>query len=201
MSPVAGPHPEIEDPWTRYLMALDAIAERLERITRAFNEAGVPYALVGGQAVALWVASRDPDAVRTTKDVDILLSRSDLPAARKAAQADGWEYFEVMRVGMFLERKDPSPKRGVHLLWAGEKVSEADPLPAPQVHERLELRPGRPVVPIAALLRMKLMADRHHDRAHILDMIGVGLIGRADLTGLPPELAARLDVLLTEAGL
>ena len=67
--------------WEKYVMALDEVTERLERITKALADAGVAYALVGGQAVALWVASKDPAAVRTTKDVDILLHRQDLPAA------------------------------------------------------------------------------------------------------------------------
>ena len=37
--------------WERYLMALDDVTDRLQRITRALEEASVPYALVGGQAV------------------------------------------------------------------------------------------------------------------------------------------------------
>src|SRR5437016_2565201 len=90
--------------WERYLMAMDAVTQRLERITQAFEQAGVPYALIGGQAVALWVATKDPAAVRTTKDVDILLRRQDLPAARAAARHAGLEYFEALGVGMFLER-------------------------------------------------------------------------------------------------
>ena len=53
-------------------MALDDVSRRLDRICQALHEAAVPFALVGGQAVALWVASRDPAAVRTTKDVDVL---------------------------------------------------------------------------------------------------------------------------------
>ena len=72
----------------------------------------MPFALVGGQAVALWVASREPAAVRTTKDVDILLRREDLPA-RAAALAAGMDYFEVMGVGMFLDRQDPNPRHAV----------------------------------------------------------------------------------------
>jgi hypothetical protein len=52
--------------WNQYLMALDEVTDRLERICRALEQARVPFALVGGQAVALWVASRDPAAVRTT---------------------------------------------------------------------------------------------------------------------------------------
>src|SRR5437588_10527211 len=101
-------------------MALDEVTERLQRIARALEEAGVPFALVGGQAVALWVATRDPAAVRTTKDVDILLQREDLPRARAAALKIDLDYFEVVDVGMFLERADPNPRHGVHLIWSGE---------------------------------------------------------------------------------
>ena len=38
--------------WEAYTMSLDAVTERLRRITRALEEHSVPYALVGGQAVA-----------------------------------------------------------------------------------------------------------------------------------------------------
>jgi hypothetical protein len=181
-------------------MALDEVTNRLQRITGALEAAGVPYALVGGQAVALWVASRDPAAVRTTKDVDILLRREDLPPARAAALSVGMDYFEVMGVGMFLEHDDPNPRRAVHLVWAGEKVRPEQPLPAPTVDERQALEPGKQVVTLAGLVRMKLMANRDQDRVHLRDLIDVGLVGRDLLRDLPAELAARLDALLSEAG-
>lgn len=47
---------------------------------------------------------------------------------------------------------------------------------------------------------MKLMANRDHDRAHLRDMIDVGLIDRSQLAGLPADLANRLEALLTEQG-
>ncbi len=186
--------------WERYRMALDEVTERLERITRALGESGVAYALVGGQAVALWVATKDPAAVRTTKDVDILLRREDLPTARAAAAAAGFDYFEVVGVGMFLERSDPNPRKGVHLLWAGERVRPEYPLPAPTVDEREMVEPGKPVVSLAGLVRMKLMSNRDQDRVHLRDLIDVGLVPRDLVQNLPPELAGRLDALLTEAG-
>src|SRR5438128_8935383 len=108
--------------WESYRMALDDVTDRLQRITRALEEAGIAYALVGGQAVALWVATKDPAAVRTTKDVDILLRREDLPRARTAAAAVALDYFEVIGVGMFLERSAPKPRKAVRVLWAGDKV-------------------------------------------------------------------------------
>src|ERR1700693_811345 len=115
--------------WERYLMALDEVTDRLQRIARALEEAGVAYALVGGQAVAAWVATKDPAAVRTTKDVDILLRREDLPGARAAALTADLDYFEVIGVGMFLERTDPNPRHAVHLVWAGKQVRPEHPLP------------------------------------------------------------------------
>ena len=156
--------------------------------------------MVGGQAVALWVASRDPAAVRTTKDVDILLRREDLPRARAAALSIGMDYFEVMGVGMFLERDDPNPRRAVHLIWAGQRVRPEYELPSPAVDEREDLAPGLPVVSLAGLVRMKLLSNRDQDRVHLRDMIAVGLIERDMLAALPPELAGRLDALLSEAG-
>lgn len=186
--------------WERYIMALDAVTDRLQRITAALSAAGVPYALVGGQAVAIWVASRDPAAVRTTKDVDILLRKEDLPRARAAALSVNLDYFEVLGVGMFLERADPNPRHAVHLLWAGEKVRPEYPLPSPTIDERQALEPGKEVVALAGLVRMKLMANRDQDRVHLRDLIDVGLVGRELLQGLPPELAERLEALLTESG-
>lgn len=186
--------------WESYLMALDDVTDRLQRIARALEEARVAYALVGGQAVALWVATKDPAAVRTTKAVDILLRREDLPRARAAAASVALDYFEVVGVGMFLERSDPNPRKGVHLLWAGEKVRPEYPLPSPSVEDREMLEPGKQVVSLAGLVRMKLMSNRDQDRVHLRDLIEVGLVPRDLLQTLPPELASRLDALLSEAG-
>ena len=66
-------------------MSLDDVTERPAPHHPRLEEKSVPYAVVGGQAVALWVATREPAAVRTTKDVDLLIRREDLPRARAAA--------------------------------------------------------------------------------------------------------------------
>ncbi len=173
---------------------------RLRRICRALSEASLPFALVGGQAVALWVASRDPAAVRTTKDVDVLLHRDDLPRARAAASSAGMDYFELLGVGMFLDRDDPNPRHAVRLVWAAEKVRPEYELPSPAIDDRQELSPGIPVVSLAGLVRMKLLANRDQDRLHLRDLIDVGLVQREMIEGLPPELAKRLALLLDELG-
>ena len=53
--------------WERALMAAEKVKERLQRATRALDSAGVRY------AVAEWVGRIDEDAVRTTRDVDLLI--------------------------------------------------------------------------------------------------------------------------------
>jgi hypothetical protein len=179
---------------------LDDVDRRLQRICRVFAEAGVPFALVGGQAVAIWVAQKDPAAVRTTKDVDILLHRDDLPKAKAAARKAELDYCEVVGVGMFLERDDPSPRKAVHLIWSGEKVRPEYELPSPTVEERIEISPGIYVVELAGLARMKLLSYRDQDRVHLRDLIEVGLIDREFISALSPLLAGRLEPLLAEAG-
>lgn len=182
-------------------MEIEDVTERLERITKALTEESVPFALVGGQAVAMWVATADPAAVRTTKNVDILIQRSDLPKARAAARSVDLDYCEVVGVGMFLEKEEPNPRRGVHLIWADEKVRAEHPQPAPSIDERVDLEAGKPVVSLKGLVRMKLMANRDQDRVHLRDLIDVGLVGREMLAELPSEVAGGLEALLDEFGL
>jgi hypothetical protein len=181
-------------------MALDDVSNLLQSVCKAFSLAQVPYALVGGQAVALWVAQKDPAAVRTTKDVDLLLDRADLPKTRAAARSVGLDYFEVMGVGMFLNRENPNPRFAVHIVWAGEKVRPEYEYPSPTLDQRQDLSPGISVVSLKGLVQMKLLSNRDQDRVHLRDMIDVGLIGRELLGQLPKPLADRLDSLLTESG-
>jgi hypothetical protein len=181
-------------------MALEEVTDRLNRYTSALRSAGVPYALVGGQAVALWVATRDPAAVRTTKDVDVLLRRDDLGRARAAARTVELDYFETLGVGMFLDRRDPNPRHAVQVVWADELVRPGDSVAAPSVADRTTLPGNRDVVALAKLVEMKLMANRDQDRVHLRDLIEVGLVDRRLLTALPPELRERLAPLLDELG-
>lgn len=185
-----------QDHFTQYQRTLDEIAERKQRITSALAAQRVPYALVGGQAVIAWVTTVDPAAVRTTKDVDILLRREDLPKAKQAAAAVGFEYFEVMGVGMFLERADQTPKKAVHIVWAGQYVRPNDPIPAPSIEDSAVLGQGESVVSLEWLVKMKLTAWRRHDQVHLDDLLKVGLIDASWCARLPPELAERLQYLL-----
>src|SRR5262245_12922606 len=80
-------------PWEfldRMEAAVAKVRERLLRATKALNDAGVPYAVVGGHAVASWVATVDEGAVRNTRDVDIMVRREDLPIVKVALEKAGF---------------------------------------------------------------------------------------------------------------
>src|ERR1700758_2951309 len=107
--------------WERALMAAEKVKERLRRATKALDGASVRYAVVGGNAVAEWVARIDDEAVRNTRDVDILVRRADLSAARTALEASGFIYHHLLDVDVFIDGPQGKPSGGVHLLFAGEK--------------------------------------------------------------------------------
>ena len=181
--------------WERGLMAAENVKERLRRATGALDAAGVPYAVVGGNAVAEWVARVDPGATRNTKDVDILMDRADFDAFRAALEAAGFEYHHVYGVDCFIDGPTGRPSEGVHLLFAGEKLKPNDIQEMPTLDES-ERAFEFQVVSLEGITRMKLMAWRDKDRTHLRDMIGVGLLDSTWPTRFSPPLDARLQQLL-----
>jgi hypothetical protein len=117
----------------RALMAVEDVRERLLRSTQALDRAQVPYAVVGGHAVAVWVARVDASAVRNTVDVDILLRPADLAAATRALGSVGFEPAHIHGVTLFVEQRDPNPRRAIHVVYAGELVRPGEPHPAPDI--------------------------------------------------------------------
>ena len=175
--------------------AVFKVRERLLRATMALNQAGVPYALVGGNAVASWVATVDEGAVRTTRDIDLLVRRSDMPVITAAMQQAGFVAGELLDVVMFRDGEDGKPSEAVHILFAGEKIRPEHPLPAPEI-QTVDDPANFRVIDLDSLVTMKLMSNRDKDRTHLRDMIGVGLINESWLPKLLPELANRLKQIL-----
>src|SRR3954468_14167405 len=111
-----------EEVLERMVRAVAKVRERLRRSTAALEAAGIPYAVIGGSAVAAWVSKVDPGAARNTVDVDLMVNRSDLDAVAAALEKVGFVYQDLLGVAMFLDGPNGSPRDAVHLLFAGEKV-------------------------------------------------------------------------------
>lgn len=67
---------------------IEKVQARLRRATALLESAGLPYAVIGGNAVAAWVSRVDDSVVRNTRDVDLLVRREDM-AAIVTAMAGG----------------------------------------------------------------------------------------------------------------
>jgi hypothetical protein len=185
-------------PWEildRMEQAVAKVRERLLRTTAALNKAGVAYAVVGGHAVASWVAKVDEGAVRNTRDVHLLVRREDMSVLTAALEQAGFILEKSFGVTMFLDGPNAKPSESVHLLFANEKVRENDPALTPDI-VTVDDPAGFRVLTLESLLRMKLLANRRKDQVHIQDLIGVGLIDSTWLSKLPPVLAERLQAIL-----
>lgn len=186
---------ETETLLDRMVRAVERVRERLLRASAALEAAGVEYAVIGGNAVAAWVATVDPAAVRNTQDVDILLRRGDLGAAIASLQQAGFVHQQVSGIDLFLDGPSAGVRDAVHVIFAGEKVQENYDAPAPDVGESQKTDQFR-LLSLEALVRMKLTSFRRKDQVHLLDLLGIGLVDESWIATLPAELAARLRHLI-----
>jgi hypothetical protein len=179
--------------YAEFVMAMERVEQRLRRVTAALDGAGVPYAVVGGNAVAAWIAQIDPGATRTTKGVDLLVRRADLERITAALVALGLRREDLRSPVLFVDPSEPSRRSGVHLVWAGEKVRPSYGHPAPDVTEAVRGPAAFAVLDLPALLRMKLTSLRDIDRVHVADLLSIGLVADEVRSTLPADLQARLD--------
>ena len=183
----------------RVVLAVELVRERLLRSTAALNQAGIPYAVAGGHAVATWVSSVDPAGVRQTSDVDILVRRDDLPAIQATLAGVGFVFRHAAGIDMFLDGPAGKARDAVHLIFANEKVRAHEALPNPDVTDS---QPGElfQYLTLPALVQIKLTAFRRKDQVHLDDMLEMGLIDATWAARYPAELAARLQSLIDTPG-
>lgn len=179
---------------------IEKVRRRLLRAAEALRAAGVPYAVVGGNAVAAWVSRVDEAAVRNTRDVDIVVRREDFEKIRGALERAGFVYRQLSALGrpgkmdVFLDGPGAKVRDAIHILWAAEKITRDSPEPAPDPGGSEESG-GFALISLESLVRMKLSAFRDKDRMHLRDLLEVGLIDERWMSALPGPLAERLRVI------
>lgn len=176
-------------------LAVERVRDRMSRATAALEAASIPYAVVGANAVAAWVATIDESAVRNTPNVDILLKRSDLDAAAAALASVGFVRCNVKDTVSFFDGPDGKPRDAVQILFAGEKFRIEYATSLSETSESIRLG-GIRVVTLERLVRMKLTSFRRIDRVHLRDRLEVGLIDATWPGRFDPTLAQRLQHLI-----
>lgn len=181
--------------WERMIRAVDAVRERACRAAAALDQAGVPYVVIGGNAVAAWVARVDAEAVRNTKDVDLLVRRQDFDHLVTVLESVGFVHQNVNGIDLFLDGPQGSVRSAIHIVYAGERVRPDHLLPAPDVVDS-EPGPEFTVATLDALVRMKLTSFRLNDKVHLADLLDVGLIDDTWCELVPSDLVQRLRDLI-----
>jgi hypothetical protein len=97
--------------------AVEKVRNRLLRSTAALEATGIPYAVIGGNAVMAWMEQVDESAVRFTPDVDIVLSREDLGRAAEAMALAGFVHRQVAGIDMFLDGPNAKPRDAVRVIF------------------------------------------------------------------------------------
>ena len=165
----------------------------LQKITHSLTAANVPYEVIGGLAVLIHVERADPTHSVLTRDVDIMIRRSDVAQVIAVAESQGFKFRHVAGVDMLLY--GGKALNAIHLRFAEEKVKPSQAIPNPALSpERMKLQGEEVcVMPVADLVRMKLSAYRLKDRVHIQSLDAAGLITAEIERQLPEPLRARLQ--------
>jgi len=194
------PSPELltdgETIWDRIVSAVEAVRERLVRATQVLERAGIPYAVIGGNAVALWVENHGEGGERNTPNVDLLVNPTDLAQVKAALESVGF-LPDPARLDLLRDGPTGSPRTRIRLLFAGEKVREIELLANPDVSFSEQVG-GFQVLALPGLVQVKLTAFRTIDKVHLRDMLDVGLIDETWKARYPPKLAARLQLLIDD---
>lgn len=195
---------------TRFIEFLEEAASRGEAVNLVFEErlfnlvgilqkiadplvaANISYEVVGGLAVLVYVEEADPAQSVLTRDVDILIQRSDLERVIAVAENQGFRFRHAAGLDMLLY--GDKAVNAVHLRFSGEKVKPSQTIPNPAVAPHRERIKGQEVavIPLVDLVRMKLSANWDKDRVHIRALDAAGLIVPEVERSLPESLRARL---------
>jgi hypothetical protein len=105
----------------------------LEGVVNTLRDAGVPFEVVGGVAVNAHIFSRHRSRSFVTRDIDVLIHRSDLERVAKAAESLGYRAKKMMGAYTLI-RPEQDLAEAVHLLsWASgqSRLSHSPPATPP----------------------------------------------------------------------
>ena len=167
----------------QFFMQQGSVYQTLENLARNLTRAGIDYAIVGGMALVLH------GYIRTTQDVDILLSREGLAAFQRSLLGRGFVPAFPGATRMF---RDSQTGVVVEVLVSGEFPGDGKPKPVafPDPTIVAIQRDNIKVVSLTTLIELKLASgisalDRLKDLADVQELI------RA--LDLPADLAEGLD--------
>ncbi len=159
------------------------------RITAALTEMNIPFAIAGA------LAANAHGHVRTTEDIDLLLTREGLARFKERWLGRGWvEQFPGSK-GV----RDAVHNVNIDILLTGDYPGDGRPKPVafPDPAEARELdAEGRPILPLPVLLTLKLAsgmtaAHRPRDLDDVIQLIRKNGLERGYADRLDPYVRAK----------
>lgn len=152
----------------------------MRRVVEKLEKANIPYAVMGAMAVN---AHRHE---RTTRDVDILLTREGLERFRKLYVPKAYDPVPG-RPRRFLDRRY---QRTIDFLITGHFPGRGGPGPItfPDPAQVSETIQNARVVNLETLIQLKLAARRHYDFGDVVNLIRVHNLDESYLPKLHPSL-------------
>ena len=168
---------------SRFYMSQGDVYSTLRSLTRRLEEEGIPYALMGGMALAAH------GLVRMTQDVHILTTAEGLAAIRERLVGRG---YVPAFPGASKSFRDTQTQVRIEFLTTGEFPGDGKPKPVvfPEPTAASREHEGIRVVTLEKLIELKLASGmsaphRLRDLADVQDLIGA--------LKLPLDFAERLD--------
>ena len=159
-----------------------------EQITVPLTTQGILHEIIGGLVVLIHVEASGSAGGVMTLDSDVLIRRCDLPLVVEVAKENGF-------AGSCDRLRHATFRATVHLHFTGEKVSDSQAMPNPEISPTRKTLHGLdvPVMRLHDLVVTRLNSERTIDRVSIRSMDAAGLI-TADLeAALPEKLRSRLE--------
>jgi hypothetical protein len=174
---------------SNYYMARGDVFTTLQNLTRRLEEERIPYALIGGLALAAH------GFVRMTQGVDILMTREGLETFKQRFLGRG---YVLAFSGAEKTFRDTETQVRIEILISGDYPGDGKPKPVafPDPSIVFTERGGMRVIPMETLIELKLASGmsashRLRDLADVQDLIST--------LKLPLEFAKRLDSSVREA--
>lgn len=168
---------------SQFYAAHGSVYDTLRRLTRRLDSEKIPYALIGGMALAAH------GFVRMTQDIDVLMTAEGLTAFRERCVGRG--YVPAFS-GSQKSFRDTETQVHIEVITTGEYPGDGRPKPVvfPDPASSSIEREGTRVVTLEKLIELKLASGmtaphRLRDLADVQDVIAA--------LNLPEDLAARLD--------
>ncbi|MCL5611252.1 MAG: nucleotidyltransferase family protein [Chloroflexi bacterium] len=173
---------------SNYYMARGDVFTTLQNLTRRLDDEKIPYALVGGLALAAH------GFVRMTQDVDILMTREGLETFKQRFLEHG---YALALSGAQKTFRDAETQVRIEILVTGDYPGDGKPKPVafPDPSIVFTERGGMRVIPMEKLIELKLASGmsaphRLRDLADVQDLIAT--------LKLPIEFAETLDASVRE---